>query len=772
MARHKRRKRRTKNNTSRRSIFALIVLLIGLLMLVALVTHNGIDDARITGELDANRSPFSLDYRNQGGLIGAYLAYFSFTIIGWLAFFIPFGLILISARLFSKKAFEQFEVNGFLVFVVSLVGTMIYNIHLVAARELEMNTDYAGGIIAEKLTGLSVQVVGETGSYIVLTGLVVILIALYTSINPFFAMQIKLPRNLNLRERYLKAFGPIKEFLSLQWAADLFSRDKDDDGEEGSDDLAPDDIEEFDEQPDDGALDEPAEEAPGRKRASRKTTIHKKAEKVQVGDIDYEYPSLDLLSENPHSSSAVKDDELKFTARMLSDTLETFNVKIDGEIETHPGPVITRYEFKPGTGIKVNQVINLSDDLALALKAKRIRIIAPIPGKAAVGIEIPNRNPQMVYARDIIGSQAYIDANQRLPLALGKTISGDPFVVDLAKMPHLLIAGATGSGKSVCVNVLITSLIYRLHPHQVRFIFIDPKMLELSVYAGIPHMARPVVTNPKRAERVLSDAVAEMEARYRKLANAGVRNIVDFNDKQEVVEKKLPYLVIVVDELADLMMSATSTKVETLITRLAQMSRAVGIHLMLATQRPSVDVITGLIKANFPARIAFQVSSKVDSRTIIDANGAEKLLGNGDMLFLAPGQPEPVRVHGAWLSSDESTAIIEFIKAQEIPMLTMESISQGTGEVSDADDVDLNDPLFKEACQVVVQQRQGSVSLLQRRLGIGYQRAARMIDKLEQAGIVSPFDGSKAREVLVDQTYLDTLFTQSDDEVETSQQSN
>jgi S-DNA-T family DNA segregation ATPase FtsK/SpoIIIE len=292
----------------------------------------------------------------------------------------------------------------------------------------------------------------------------------------------------------------------------------------------------------------------------------------------------------------------------------------------------------------------------------------------------------------------------------------------------------------------------------VRFVLIDPKMLELSVYKGIPHLGRPVVTKSKRAEKVLADAVGEMEKRYRQLAEASVRNIEEYNAKQKEAENRLPYIVIFVDELADMMMAATSSKTELLITRLAQMSRAVGIHLILATQRPSVDVITGLIKANFPARIAFQVSSKVDSRTIIDANGAEKLLGRGDMLFLHTGQPEPRRIHGANISSRETDAVVGFIKDQGLEMFALDGMSQASGEPSKAE-VDYGDPLFREACEVVVRHKQGSVSLLQRRLGIGYQRAARLIDRLEQAGIVSPFDGSKARDVLVDKAYIDTLFT-------------
>jgi S-DNA-T family DNA segregation ATPase FtsK/SpoIIIE len=307
------------------------------------------------------------------------------------------------------------------------------------------------------------------------------------------------------------------------------------------------------------------------------------------------------------------------------------------------------------------------------------------------------------------------------------------------------------------MNALITSLIYRMHPMQIRFVFVDPKMLELSVYAGLPQLGRPVVTTPRQAEKVFADAVVEMENRYRRLANASVRNIDDFNRKQQREEDKLPYIVLFIDELADLMMSSTSSKTEMLITRLAQMARAVGIHLILATQRPSVDVITGLIKANFPARIAFQVATKVDSRTIIDANGAEKLLGNGDMLFLSTGQPEPTRIHGAYISGAETDRLVSFIKEQKLPTLTLQGISQTTSE-SQESEVDLGDPLFREACEVVVRHKQGSVSLLQRRLGIGYQRAARLIDKLEEAGVVSPFDGSKAREVIVDKSYLDTVF--------------
>ncbi len=369
-------------------------------------------------------------------------------------------------------------------------------------------------------------------------------------------------------------------------------------------------------------------------------------------------------------------------------------------------------------------------------------------------MEIPNKNSQTVYLKEILASSAFRDAGAKLSLALGKTSAGQPFVTDLGKMPHLLIAGSTGSGKSVCINAITTSLLYRLSPEEIRFVMIDPKMLELSVYQGIPHLERKVITNPKVAEHVLSEIVVEMEQRYRKLAKAGVRNIEDFNLKQRKQEL-LPYIIIIVDELADLMMSS-STRVESLITRLAQMARAVGIHLILATQRPSVDVITGLIKANFSARIAFQVASKIDSRTILDANGAEKLLGSGDMLFIQPGHPEPRRLHGAYLSSEETARIVEFIKGQEYAVEPMDIVSAKPEEVIIQESVEKDDDLFRKAVELVIRHKQGSVSLLQRRLAVGYQRAARLIDQLEEEGIVGPYDGSRAREVLVDGSFLES----------------
>ncbi len=762
-----------------RQAVAVFLTLVGLLFLIALISHSNLDDRRITGEVDSHLPLLDMQYRNQGGMVGAYVSFFFLLLFGWLSYFLPIALGLAALRTFAKDKADRLRFNALLLGAISLLGTMIYNVHLVAERTLDNDSGAAGGYLGENLTALSIKLVGSLGSYVLLGGIILMLLILYTSVTPVLSSHLRLPGADTLRRGYHALGRSLGSFFSFDWLPRSSQSDTDDESEEdewpGRSHRKRDSSEKFDEMlseqletdlDDTDDRDDAGEKEAGKKNKTRKevksgrnATLHRGGEPVSLGSIEYTFPPMSCLTQNPNPGPTVSDDELKFTSQMLKKTLETFGVSVSGEIEYYPGPVITRYELKPAAGVKVNQILNLSDDLALALKAKRIRIVAPIPGKAAVGIEIPNRKAQIVHLRDVLESDAYNRKEMRLPLALGKSISGQPYVVDLAKLPHLLIAGATGSGKSVCMNVLVTSLLFKRHPHQIRFIMVDPKMLELTVYSGIPHLGRPVVTNPKRAEKVLSDAVVEMEHRYRKLANVSVRNIEDYNKKMTCDDKKLPYIVIMVDELADLLMSASSSKTEMLITRLAQMARAVGIHLVLATQRPSVDVITGLIKANFPARIGFQVSSKVDSRTILDANGAEKLLGSGDMLFLHPGQPEATRVHGAYITGEETEQIVGFIKDQDLPMLTLENISQATGETTEIEQIDFGDPLFKEACEVCVRHKQGSVSLLQRRLGIGYQRAARLIDKLEQAGVVSPFDGSKAREVMVDKSFLETLFS-------------
>jgi S-DNA-T family DNA segregation ATPase FtsK/SpoIIIE len=459
---------------------------------------------------------------------------------------------------------------------------------------------------------------------------------------------------------------------------------------------------------------------------------------------EYVPPPLSLFEDSP-SQAAIADEELMELAHSLEDKLGKFDVTAK-VVEIHPGPVITSFELEPGSSTKVHQVVNLADDLALALKARSIRIVAPIPGKGTIGIEIPNRNPSAVRIKDILASKRFASSESRLELALGKDVSGNPYTVDLEGMPHLLIAGATGSGKSVCINSIITSLVFKNSPQQVQLLLIDPKRLELNLYEGIPHLVSEVVTEPKKAVRALGWVVEEMDLRYQLLASRGVRNIQSYDEG-------LPYIVVIIDELADLMLMLPQ-EMETAVCKLAQMARAVGIHLVVATQRPSVDVITGVIKANFPCRMAFKVASKTDSRTIIDANGAERLLGKGDMLMMPPASADPIRLHGAYVSSDETQNLVEFLRKQS--HLAAPAFSLESDERHDIS-TDLKDELFEDAARIVITHKQGSVSLLQRRLRIGYSRAARLVDILEAAGIVGPFEGSKARQVLVDESYLENL---------------
>ncbi|HET8654756.1 MAG TPA: DNA translocase FtsK 4TM domain-containing protein [Longimicrobiaceae bacterium] len=509
-------------------------------------------------------------------------------------------------------------------------------------------------------------------------------------------------------------------------------------------------------------------------------------------------PASTLLEAAPARDEAQSRRALDGLGQVLIDKLATF--KIQGEIVgMTTGPVVTQFEVSPAPGVKVARIANLDADLALALKAPSVRIVAPIPGKGAVGVEVPNPEPEMVHFREVLEAPAFRGSRAQLPLALGKDIAGKPYVADLARMPHLLIAGATGSGKSVCVNTIITSLVYRHSPKTLRLLMVDPKMVELSMYNDLPHLRHPVVTDNQDAAGVLKWAVLEMERRYALLSVNNVRNLQDFNRRLEsgqVVRTPeaegeeddpdrwiykggpLPYLVVIVDELADLMMTAQGD-VEKPLALLAQKARAIGIHLILATQRPSVNVITGLIKANFPSRIAFRVASKVDSRTILDQNGADSLLGNGDMLFLPPGTSDPLRIQGAFLSTEETERLMAWYReqarlrreealekgldpdepAREGDILEMVRAAEGDGEALDDEEALADrDKLFREAAELCIQQQGGSTSLLQRRLRIGYGRAARIIDQLHHAGILGPPDGSKAREVLVDFVQLEQFY--------------
>jgi S-DNA-T family DNA segregation ATPase FtsK/SpoIIIE len=548
------------------------------------------------------------------------------------------------------------------------------------------------------------------------------------------------------------------------------------------------------ERPDDKRPELPVPLSPSPKSRKMKTPP---APRPAVKPAGVLIPPIDLLTPAPPDDADVGLIQIEQMGQKLIETLLTF--RVEGSIAGRTvGPVVTQYEVAPGPGVKVGRIAALADDLALAMRAPSLRIVAPIPGKAAVGIEVPNPIPRMVHVRELIEGADYQRGIRALPLGLGKNLEGEAVVADLAKMPHLLIAGVTGSGKSVCINTIITSLVYTHTPDRLKLLMIDPKMVELSMYAALPHLGLPVVTNHQKAASVLKWAGWEMERRYRLLHANHARNIVDFNKKvedkkplkgpretlatQAGIQKELPldgeytggilpYIVLIVDELADLMLTVQG-EIETPLATLAQKARAIGIHLVLATQRPSVNVITGLIKANFPCRVAFRVSAKVDSRTILDQNGAETLLGNGDMLFLPPGKSEPVRVQGAFISTEETERLMDWYKAHAERAATPAgaSIDEQVAALEEAEKAEdeghgmgeegtpgERDTLFRQAAEVCIQNQLGSTSLLQRRMSIGYGRAARIIDQLELAGILGPANGSKPRDVLVGLDELDEI---------------
>lgn len=484
---------------------------------------------------------------------------------------------------------------------------------------------------------------------------------------------------------------------------------------------------------------------------------------MMVEDEHYEYPPIELLSKQTKRTIKGGAKALTDTATRLQKTLYSFGVSAKVE-NVSVGPAITRYELKPAEGVRVSKIANLADDIALNLAAETIRIEAPIPGKRAVGIEVPNKEKEAVHLREVLDSREFVENKSKLTVALGKDVAGNIQLADIGKMPHVLIAGSTGSGKSVCINTIITSIIYNAKPSEVKFVMVDPKVVELSVYNGIPHLLIPVVTDPKKAAGALAWAVQEMDERYNKFASKGVRDLKGYNKaiEKENEAGKLPQIVIIIDELADLMMVAKND-VEDAICRLAQKARAAGMHLVIATQRPSVDVITGLIKANVPSRIAFAVSSQVDSRTILDSVGAEKLLGKGDMLFFPSGAPKPSRVQGAFVSDDEVEKIVDFIKSNgtanysEDILETIENGNKTDKELAQEKDDDDTDPLLMEAIQTVVETRQASTSFIQRRFKVGYARAGRIIDQMEERGVISGYQGSKPREVLMSLEKLNEL---------------
>jgi S-DNA-T family DNA segregation ATPase FtsK/SpoIIIE len=624
--------------------------------------------------------------RNLGGIVGAHLSGFLLIFLGLAAFIIPVMIIVFGVkRLLGMEGHGIYFLGGVLCILSTslLLSLLSYTFDI----GLQKYPDGIGGLAGRALASLFNRLVSLPGAYIF-------------SLSAFLS-SIILVSPVSVTEIAVKRTSRRTERKELQ--------------------------EEPEHQEQEILITEP--EPPPAVRA-----ISEAAPALPRKKGDYEFPSLDILKYAVSDVVRPSHEDLLADSSLIEQKL--YNFGVEGKItKVNPGPIITMYEFEPAPGVKINKIVSLSDDLALALKAQSVRVSA-IPGRAVIGIEVPNKQRETVSLRDILSSEGFQKSKSRLTLGLGKDISGGPVVADLSKMPHLLVAGATGSGKSVSINSMVMSIVYKATPAEVKMLMIDPKLIELSAYQEIPHLISPVITNPKESAEALKKMVFEMERRYRFLAEKGARNIDSFN-LQAKDEEHMPYIVIIIDELADLMFTAP-TDVEDSITRLAQMGRAAGMHLILATQRPSVDVITGIIKANFPARLAFQVSSKVDSRTILDTHGAEQLLGRGDMLLMLPGA-RIIRVHGALITEEEIHGVTEFIKGQGSPDYTiMESIQQGLDESADEAQYAERDELYQRAIEIGETTGEVSISFIQRRLKIGYNRAARIMELMEEDGLVGP----------------------------------
>ncbi len=685
---------------------------------------------------------------NWGGVIGGHVEWALTASIGYTSYILPVIIAVISAE-FLLRRFTRLKaavLASFAVFVISSSGLLAT---VFSAPE-------AGGFVGGFIGNVSADYLGSTGSVIMLTAVVLITVLLATGIS---LVQL----GVKLTPPATSAFRAIIERMRRPVT------DGEEEVEADEDDAA-------------GKTPEPKKEnvkaeRPVKDRPSAAPTpaptpkisapkIHGKKERMEEPDERLEFtspkgffklPPTSLLDPAPEKSEAVDSNALLANSKVLEKTLLDFG--IEGRVlEVMPGPVVTMFEFEPAPGVKVGRITNLSDDLALAMKAMSIRIIAPIPGKAVVGIEIPNQKRDTIMIREMMECPAFSKSRSRLSLALGKDISGAPYVADLAKMPHMLVAGATGTGKSVSVNAMILSILYKATPEDVRFLMVDPKMLELSAYEGIPHLITPVITDPKKAAGALRGIVTEMGRRYKLMAEKGSKNIERYNlaledEPEDEIEKnkRLPYIVVIIDELADLMMTS-GKDVEECLVRLSQMARASGIHLMIATQRPSVDVVTGLIKTNFPARIAFQLPSRTDSRTILDAGGAETLLGQGDMLFLPPGTSKLQRIHGPYVSEAEIKRVTDFWKAQGAPQYDESVITEPAESEAASEEAELGEEFMKryfDAVELASTLEMISTSYIQRRFRIGYNTAARIIERMEKEGLVGPAQGSRPREVLI-----------------------
>jgi S-DNA-T family DNA segregation ATPase FtsK/SpoIIIE len=701
-------------------IIGLILIAAGLLVLLSLLSFSETDPSF---SVSGTGGPIS----NTIGIVGSYLADALLRLFGVPSYLIPLLLFAYAVFLMVKREAlhpHLKKIGGVLLFLSAM------SLFSLEGETVELFGEKlpSGGMVGGMLVWVFLKTVSEVGAYIITITAAVVAIMLLTPFSPtkFLAW---------LRDTYHRLMDELDILVSVRRGRAEKAREA---RERPMAPKEPPKIVETDKKP------APA----GAERAPKTGKPMQASFSFMEKTGEYKLPAPDLLDPLPSYTKKISKDDMIAQSTLLTRKLLDFD--IEGRVtQVYPGPVVTMFEFEPAPGVKVSRIVGLSDDLALAMKAASVRIVAPLPGKAAVGIEVPNNTRETVLFRQILQAPEFLSHKSRLRIPLGKDIFGTPVVASIEKMPHLLVAGATGSGKSVAINAVIMSLLYNAKPNEVKLVLVDPKMLELSVYEGIPHLLTPVVTQPKRAAETLRALVAEMERRYRELAAKGSKNIESYNKAAPEAER-MPYIVVIIDELADLMMTV-QREVEDSIMRLAQMARAAGIHLIVATQRPSVDVITGLIKANLPARISFQVSSKTDSRTILDMNGAENLLGMGDMLYLPPGTAHVMRVHGCFVSEAEIKRVVEFVKKQGSP--NYELLAQRVKEVADAEvaavEESERDELYEKAVELVQMNGQASTSFLQRRLRVGYNRAARMIEMMEEDGIVAPADGAKPREVLV-----------------------
>ncbi len=785
------------------SIVAILLMALAVLLFLALISYDPADEANADLRLTDLYKVFTGDpvvrakaetAHNQLGLIGSMLSEFLIkSTIGYSILCLPLLTMLFGWTILRRKPMRRiFIVTNYTLVYALLVSTSFGMLRLLSHGDW-MGMEWSG-VVGDFLSLILSQLLGKTGGSLVL--LTALAVTTVMAANLDLHRLAERMKDLVLRARDWMA--RISERLQERAEARRRTRAGEEMGDEDQEPQpspiriakppveepvvaeaeAEEDLNEGDDRIDEESLAETSEPAVADPSQTNDVAlaIEKKTPEAEINfddrtvdlqeDIDYVFPSVELLDAPRAAAEEIDDEELRANADLLRETLAQFDVQLEN-ISVTPGPVVTLYELVPASGVKISRIVSLENDIALKLAAKGIRIMAPIPGKSAVGVEIPNHRPSLVSIRSVINSAKFRDSNARLPLAMGKTIAGEVFTDDLAKMPHLLIAGSTGSGKSVGINTILASLLFRMHPSELKLVIFDPKKIELAQYAKLKHhflaispdTSEEIITNPKNAVLALKGVEFEMEKRYDRLAAAGVRNIADYNEKfkagrlkdtETIKHRRMPYLIVVIDELADLMITA-AREVEEPIARLAQLARAVGIHLIVATQRPSVDVITGVIKANFPARIAYQVASKTDSRTILDMNGAEQLLGNGDMLYLPGSSPKPIRLQNAFISTDEVEALVHHIAKQRgysTPYYLPSMVEKKKGAEAGAEG--RRDELFEEAARIIVRHQQGSVSLLQRRLKVGYSRAARLVDELEAAGIVGPFDGSKAREVLVE----------------------